>query len=396
MRQWARAVAGRTARPAALPWCLSLSLCTKHNCGDAGTDQTYGRLKSQYRSNLELLVDELVKQNKTVSVPQHKHGLLVDLDTGLEIPLAFELGFSCQHCLDSWAKIGAAPLTRKCLDEPQVRKSMNLNDDYAMFVNSVQEANEYAVYSLTESGYDGSKLQALVAVRPADNRMAGAITERMSQERIELLARANTHGKKFFATGGSHVCSDDFFKAQALLAREDELAEKEKLKKSLQLNAELAKKGMVILVEKAACFEMNNYRTVSTKELDVLMQWYGVEKKGMKKEEKVAKWKEIRLSGTSPPVVHEWTDEDEERLMTIKNKEIDMSETYLGRYAAIQKRNAVAAILDLSDEEWEAVKTMREADTLDRANPALTDDIGNSVGALGTEDEMNNGESGAL
>jgi hypothetical protein len=45
------------------------------------------------------------------------------------------------------------------------------------------------------------------------------ITELMSRERIELLARANTHGKKFFATGGSHVCSDDFFKAQALLAK---------------------------------------------------------------------------------------------------------------------------------------------------------------------------------
>ena len=120
-----------------------------------------------------MLVDELVKQNKTVSVPQHKHGLLVfggvDLDTGLEIPLAFELGFSCQHCLDSWAKIGAAPLTHKCLDEPQVRKPMSLNNDYVLLVDSVQEANEYAVYSLTESGYDGSKLQALVAVRPADN-----------------------------------------------------------------------------------------------------------------------------------------------------------------------------------------------------------------------------------
>ncbi len=77
--------------------------------------------------------------------------------------------------------------------------------------------------------------------------MAGGITERMSRERIKLLARANTHGKKFFATGGIHVCPDDFFKAQALLAREEELVEKEKLKKTLQLNAELAnKKGMEI------------------------------------------------------------------------------------------------------------------------------------------------------
>ena len=93
-----------------------------------------------------------------------------------------------------------------------------MDKNYALLVNLVQEANEYAVYSLTEAGYDGSALQALVAIKPAERRMT-PITERMSRERIELLARANTHGKKFFATGGSHVCSDDFFKAQALLAK---------------------------------------------------------------------------------------------------------------------------------------------------------------------------------
>ncbi len=164
---------------------------------------------------------------------------------------------------------------------------IDINKEYALLINSVQEANEYAVYSLTEAGYDGSALQALVSFRPPDPRM-GPITERMSRERIELLARANMHEKKFFATGGSHVCSDDFFKAQALLAREEEIAEKMKLKKSLQQKAELREKGMAILVEKAACFESNNYKDVSTKELDILLLWYGVDKKGMKKAEKVA------------------------------------------------------------------------------------------------------------
>ena len=83
------------------------------------TDRTYGMFKSQYRANLKLLVDEFVRQDMTVSMPQHKHGLLVfggvDLDTGLELSSAFELGLSCQRCLELWAKIGAAPLTRKCL-----------------------------------------------------------------------------------------------------------------------------------------------------------------------------------------------------------------------------------------------------------------------------------------
>ena len=104
-----------------------------------------------------------------------------------------------------------------------------MDKDYALLVNLVQEVNEeYTVYALTEAGYDGSALQALVTIKPAERRMT-PITERMSRERIELLAHANTHSKKFFATGGSHVCSDNFFKAQALLAREEETTEKMKV-----------------------------------------------------------------------------------------------------------------------------------------------------------------------
>jgi hypothetical protein len=183
------------------------------------------------------------------------------------------------------------------------------------------------------------------------------------------------------------------FKAQALQATESELAQKEALKKTLHQKAEMAEKGMTIVVEKAALFEANNYKDVSAKELDVLMQWYDVEKKqGMKKADKVAAWKDIRLSGKAPPVVHKWTDEDEQQLIRIKNREIDTSETYLCRYAALQKRNAVAAILDFTDEEWVSLKRMREADSCKGTNIDLADDNGNNVGALEAEEGVNGGE----
>ncbi len=86
------------------------------------------------------------------------------------------------------------------------------------------------------------------------------------------------------------MCSDDFFKRQALLARESELAEKEALKKTLHQKAEMAEKGMAIVLEKAALFEANNNKDdVLAKELNVLLQWYDVEKRqGMKKADKVA------------------------------------------------------------------------------------------------------------
>ena len=73
------------------------------------TYQKYGRFKSQYRCKLELLVEKCVHLDMSVSVPQHKHGLLVfggvDEDTGLELESAFKLGFSCRWCIDSWAKL---------------------------------------------------------------------------------------------------------------------------------------------------------------------------------------------------------------------------------------------------------------------------------------------------
>ena len=60
-----------------------------------------------------------------------------------------------------------------------------------------------------------------------------------------------------------------------------------------------------------------------------------------------------------------------------------MSGTFLGRYAAIQKRTAVAAVLDFTDKEWESLKALREANGV-ATTTATVDDI---IGALGMENE---------
>ena len=141
------------------------------------------------------------------------------------------------------------------------------------------------------------------------------------------------------------------------------------------------------MVEKAECFQSNNYRNVSTKELDVLLNCYGIEKKAAtKKAEKVSQWRAIRAANMEPPMVDVWTAEDEEKLVRLCNKVIDMVETFLGRYAAIQKRTAVAAILNFTDEEWESLKALRDANREERDMVAdvVADDI---IGALGMENE---------
>ncbi len=76
----------------------------------------------------------------------------------------------------------------------------------------------------------------------------------------------------------------------------------------------------------------------------------------------------------------------------IKNKEFDMSETYLGRYAALQKRNAVAAVLDYSEEEWQSLIMLREADAAESSNAVVTVNNDNNPGALEMENDTNGGD----
>ncbi len=116
--------------------------------------------------------------------------------------MAFEYGFGCEECLNSWRKVRAAPLTQASLKDPRVARTIGDGDDeYGLLLHSIQEVNESTVYALTEGGYKGSALQALLKAVPKAHAL-NLITERHSKECILLLAKVNTHGKKFYAIGG--------------------------------------------------------------------------------------------------------------------------------------------------------------------------------------------------
>jgi hypothetical protein len=60
------------------------------------------------------------------------------------------------------------------------------------------------------------------------------------------------------------------------------------------------------------------------------------------------------------------------------------------------KRNAVASVLDFTDEEWKSLKLLKEADAVKRSEVAVVNGIDDNTGASGMENEMIDGESGAL
>ena len=99
---------------------------------------------------------------------------------------------------------------------------------------------------------------------------------------------------------------------------------------------------------------------MSVPELTALLAWYNIPKEKMKKSQMVAKWKEIRLIHVPSPIFEKWGDSDEEELIRLKSAEVDITETTLGRYAALMKRQAFAFVLDFTDEEWTNLKKLNE------------------------------------
>ena len=186
-----------------------------------------------------------------------------------------------------------------------------------------------------------------------------------------------------------------FFQAEAVRCREDQVNELEEEKKKRQQQTATEVKALAILDAKASCFEENDYKGMSVPELTAFLAWYNISKEKMKKSEMVAKWKEIRINHVPPPTFEKWGDSDEEELIRLKTTEVDITETALGCYAALMKRQVFASVLDFTDEEWTNLKKLRDASTAMVATTAeATMDAIKEPGKLERDNTMIGGENG--
>ena len=107
-------------------------------------------------------------------------------------------------------KVGAAPCTRECLNDYHVRRTLcdaGPQDEKNLLMEKLNDDNDLSTFNLTVAGYQGI-LSKVLCEKAADLL---PITVPHTKERIEIIAKAGSHGKKFFATGGTHVTSDEFF-----------------------------------------------------------------------------------------------------------------------------------------------------------------------------------------
>jgi hypothetical protein len=223
------------------------------------TDQNYGHFKSVYRRNIRNLSQERFSRKMTMRVtdlPLLVFGGTCN-DTGIECESAFVDGFSVTANLMAWRKCGAVPLTRSALKSDKVRHQVpvgpalenmeELTDDPEVeILRELERANESFCNQLTDLGCDGSVL----SIKAPKRTKSVGIMVKNSKERITALKRATTAGQNFHMTGGGHLNSDEFFKAQELRARETKIKLMEEAKKERQKYCEKQFKAGFIIRKK--------------------------------------------------------------------------------------------------------------------------------------------------
>lgn len=326
------------------------------------TDWNYSAFKTQFLTNLALALDEKMKQNEPLTfapwmVPWFVYGgFNPDLKFTL-VGSAYQEGFSRKACRRAWEIVGAVSndgyVTRSCLTHKLVRRSIGDGDDKleSLFM-AVQETNDNATHFLTQAGFNGDAFKSTIVPLTA----AKQITVPHTQERIELLARAATHGMHFNVTGGATLSSHDHFKSVEFRAREV-------TKKKLDIMKKIRQREERIDSEGRAIIEMKGHGGANylMKELDTVLKWYATPKLGnMNKEAKLAAWTNICEKSLSPPTYTKWTEDDELKLVEASNPVVEMRHTALGRMESLKKRELTIAASKMTDEEFDAIVKARD------------------------------------
>ena len=160
---------------------------------------------------------------------------------------AFEDAFGLESSMNAWAKVGAAPCTRACLNDKQVRRELNEStseDKTTYLMLKFNEINELSTYNLTAASYNGSLLKVRCNKIPANRTM----TVPHSKERIALLAVASTHGAKFNATMSQHITGDDMFCAAEVAVWDNQIKVLEEKKAGTLKRAKIELSGKEICV----------------------------------------------------------------------------------------------------------------------------------------------------
>ena len=298
------------------------------------TDWYYGSFQTQLRNNLELVLWERLSKKVCLSMQPWLSGIMIfggaDPGTGYLVETsAFEVGFALAHCKNAWAKIGAAPLTMACLTDTKVLWKLGNSDDHTNnLMRDFQDANDLAVFKLSQQGLGGSMLSVRVEKVPETE----PITVKHSRDWVKALANLKTHRAKFTATGVGNVTTNEMFKSMEMDSIEKGIKSMEDGKKSRKNLAYVEDKAM----EALACVGSDFDQLKATKLTD-LLRWYQVPPNKLGgKDSNYNKW--LKIYGVDPPPYLKWTNVNEYQRVELKKREINISNKALGCHQETNRR----------------------------------------------------------
>jgi hypothetical protein len=187
------------------------------------------------------------------------------------------------------------------------------------------------------------------------------ITAPHTQEQIELLREAKTHGQIFAATGGDHLTSNDVFKS-IKLKRRKVLRERLAKEKTLRQRQERTELNCWAILEKTT----NDPTKLTASDLTILLTWHQKPKvASMKKDAKLNAWLQIIEQKKVPPPFEKWTDADDRKLEEAQSDTVEMEHTHLGHLEVLKKKELMLSVRAMSEDEFAQLTSSRNQSIID-------------------------------
>ena len=210
--------------------------------------------------------------------------------------------------LSVWHKCGAVPLTRLPLLSKEVRREILVGVAASLIENEeddpeverlkrIEAMNVFFCDTLTAFGYDGSQL-----LKSAPTRTTFvAVTQPHSKERILAIKKAKTAGQLFYATGGQHVNTNEFFQASELKVRDAEIKVMEDAKKGRKKYCDEQQEAVLMIRKKGELTHVTE-KSFTIPEIKTLLKWKKIKIKSTKKKDMVAAY----IAAPKPPIQKVW------------------------------------------------------------------------------------------
>jgi len=182
------------------------------------------------------------------------------------------------------------------------------------------------------------------------------------------IKNAKAAGQMFFATGGQHLNSDEFFQAREHSQRLETAKKIQEEKQNRVLLQETEKKARDLLTSKGPLND-ETFKKYNKPDIKLLCKWKEIKVKDDKKEEMYR----LYIVQPEPPMPEPWSEEEESDLQRLLNPVMPLQQTHLG-VAAKQMAVATANNLGRLDEETRH-KLLQSLATFERnEGNTLTDD----------------------